>query len=338
MDFLRECADRLEAGAAAAEVMEKMRARYTTVRCLGVKTCLVRGMCRPTDAYAAAVAALGLDEAEAARVLAGERGALGRLPAEARRALPPRLADNVRALRLARAETKECKRLGAAATLHKNRRLRRVDGRALLAAARAAADRPAEAEPCVLALSLLLLCGRRTCELVSARSELLPEGDFAMRFTGQAKRGGGAAAYTVPVLHRAGAIAEAVRVLRARLAAAPPPEEEDADARRRQLTEHQANSRRFQSWFGRALGAHAVFGQAGRVHALRGVYACMCARLFEWDDDYSDAYIAMGVLGHAGLHESLSYTPFHLGDGFAAEPRLGAASLPASPPAEPPTT
>ena len=45
MDLLRACAARLEAGEPAEAVMATLRARYTTPRCLSVKTCLVRGLC-----------------------------------------------------------------------------------------------------------------------------------------------------------------------------------------------------------------------------------------------------------------------------------------------------
>jgi hypothetical protein len=64
-----------------------------------------------------------------------------------------------------------------------------------------------------------------------------------------------------------------------------------------------------------------VWKQSGRVHALRGVYTCMALRLFDWQA--SDAHVAMSILGHAGLHESLVYTTFSLGASFADEQRLG---------------
>ena len=41
----------------------------------------------------------------------------------------------------------------------------------------------------------------------------------------------------------------------------------------------------------------------------------MALRLFDWGD-YSQAYVTMCILGHAGLHESLVYTPFCLGEDF----------------------
>ena len=70
-------------------------------------------------------------------------------------------------------------------------------------------------------------------------------------------------------------------------------------------------------------------GSSTRVHSLRGVYTCMCLRLFDWSEcgDPSDAYVAMCILGHAGLHESLVYTPYDLGSDFACEEGLGRGAL-----------
>ena len=61
--------------------------------------------------------------------------------------------------------------------------------------------------------------------------------------------------------------------------------------------------------FSRHMATVAPWSDANaRVHALRGVYTCMCLRLFDWAS-MSDAYVAMCILGHSGLTESLVYTP-----------------------------
>ena len=49
MDFLRACAKRLDDGEDAAPVLQALRDRYTTVRALSVKTCLVRSFCAPNS-------------------------------------------------------------------------------------------------------------------------------------------------------------------------------------------------------------------------------------------------------------------------------------------------
>ena len=75
----------------------------------------------------------------------------------------------------------------------------------------------------------------------------------------------------------------------------------------------------------RAFATSALWNDCGTVHGLRGVYACACLRLFEWGD-YSDAFVAMCVLGHASLKESLVYTTFRL-DLPADVARLGRGAL-----------
>lgn len=224
-----------------------------------------------------------------------------------------------RRLSLPREEMKACKRAGAKAALSKNRTMRRVDARAMLRAARAAVERPRDATLEELVLSLVLLSGRRMVEVLAAGSltEVRPTAAHTLRFDGQAKTKR-ERSYDIPVLHRAEAVQAAFREVAVRVPRRAP----TAD-----LTERQRLSRAYQSWLGRALAKHAVLHQAGRVHALRAIYACMCARLFEWDDDYSPAFVAMRVLGHASLGESLVYTPYLLGNDFDAEPTLGTQTL-----------
>ena len=145
MDLLRGCAAALDSGADTAEVMAKLRARYTTVRCLSTKTCLVRQLCTPTPEYRAAVAALlpevraedpDLADALERALPTGKAGGDPRVAALLAR-LPYRLAANAYALRVTRAESRECKALAFRGTLEKNRVRRRVDGRLLLHEARA---------------------------------------------------------------------------------------------------------------------------------------------------------------------------------------------------------
>jgi len=224
MEFLRECAASLDAGAEANEVLERMRERYTTAQCVNAKTYLVRKMCAPSETYLRAFDALYESTEEAGRdalvclavgakvhalsmcalgVLARsdglvrafvERGYVGGgtrgeqregptlnieqgetdrtittptslistinasttspslistinasttspslIPSlsSSLKSLPPRWPANVRALRPTRAQLAECKRLERRRVLEKNRRGVRVDGRLLLAEARA---------------------------------------------------------------------------------------------------------------------------------------------------------------------------------------------------------
>ena len=309
MEFLAACARRLEAGAPAEEVLATMRERYSTVRCLNVKTCLVRQMCAPAEEYRAALRdACELHPDLAEDLARGDRSSESLR--EILRTLPEKWAPNVRALRVTRAQMIECKCLGTRSALEKNRRRVRVSGRELLAEARRAAR---EADDfTTLTFALMLLTGRRTCELLNGRSDFDREGPHTLRFTGQAKR------RSVPTI-RIPVLAPAADVIRA-----------IGRLRRIQKNVQRTNrqtSVRYQSLLARSLACHSLWSQCKRVHGLRGVYACMALRLFAWNEDPTDAYIAMNILGHTGLHESLVYTPFHLGDDFADEPSLGAASL-----------
>jgi integrase len=337
MDFLRACAARLDAGEDAASVLADMRARYTTVRCLSTKTCAVRQLCAPTAEYAAALA----------------RG-------EPR--LPPRLPANARALRLTREEVRECKRLARRGEIEKNRTRTRVDGRALLAAARGVLRRPPPTGWADLALALLLCTGRRTCEVLNGRSRLEAEEAYAMHFVGQAKkrttRRAAAAAVDDPGEVEEDEDEDAATADTVSVADDPVDEEAEgegaaqkeeagyripvlapaadvtrafAELRRRQQGRARTNaetSRRYQSQLSAHLkAAGAPWAAVAHVHGLRGVYACMALRLFDFGEA-SDAFATMSILGHAGLHESLVYTPFGLGDDFGDEPRLGRFALP----------
>ena len=83
-------------------------------------------------------------------------------------------------------------------------------------------------------------------------------------------------------------------------------------------------SRRYQSGIGKALHAHAAYAQAGKVHALRGVYAQACAHLFDWGGGMTPNAICMLCLGHVGIEESLAYTTLLVDMGTMPRASLGA--------------
>jgi integrase len=322
MDFLRRCAARLDAGEPASAVLADMRARYTTPRCLSVKTCLVRQMCAPTPEYVAArdalLAAEGEEEARQRLEAALAAGKSDDAETAAKlRTLPHRLPENAYALRVTRDEVRACKRLATSGTLRKNCMRRCVDGRGLLRDARALVAHPEAASSLLdLALALLLVTGRRTCEVLNLRSSFAEDDDgqkYAMRFDGQAKRRGTAEAYVVPLLAPLDDVVHALGVLRARQCG-------DVDA----TWCNDRVSRKYQSALRQRMKARGgAWATVGRVHDLRGVYACMALKLFAWPAEYSEALLAMSFLGHRGLHESLTYTPFFLGADFAEEAPLG---------------
>lgn len=311
MDFLRACAKRLDEGDDAADVLQALRERYTTVRALSVKTCLVRSFCTPSPAHVAALQALTatLESegrgalADAVRTFVAQRRR-GRVDEEVRAlaaTLPPRMPPNVLQLRVTRAEMIACKRLGVQGALEKNRKCRRVDGAAVLAHARDVVRNAPKHGVFALALGLMLVTGRRTCEVLNGRScfsRADAASEYALRFVGQAKRRReDEEGYVVALLAPVDEVLAAVAVLRAKQDHA--------------VLSNRDASRRYQSGLGRALRACAALQPCAKVHALRGLYACLAVRLFDWGDA-SPAFVAMHLLGHAGLQESLVYTSFHL--------------------------
>lgn len=339
MEFLKSCAKRLDEGNPTSEIMEEMRARYTTPRSLNVKCCLVRKMCQPSAEYRIcsellceavadedAALAMTLRDAIArnARPVAGSRISV------LMHRLPHRLPFNVYSLRVTQEEVKECKRLSVRQALVKNRTRVVVDGRCLLESARADVARPhATRNLATLALSLMLLTGRRTCEILNGRSTFLCESDYSLRFTGQAKKriladdedeeGGDEEdeqvtsssmhSYSIPTLAPATQIISALAELRR--------------CQGHMERTNRATSLKYQAWVGQVLRDRGEpWTACGHAHALRGLYACMAAQLFDWGSA-SDAYVTMSILGHAGLQESLVYTTYSLGPAFRSEPMLG---------------
>ncbi len=114
MEFLKDCARRLDEGEAACDVLRDMWQRYTTPGCLKVKTCLVRNMCRPSEAYLEALNEL--DDADAdALLLHPSRPPSSPTLRSVWSELPPAMPSNVRDLCICRDETRACKRAANAA-------------------------------------------------------------------------------------------------------------------------------------------------------------------------------------------------------------------------------
>ena len=292
MNFLKECARRLDCGEDASVVLQDMKARYTTVRALNVKTCIVRSMCESTEEY------MSVQEHN-------------RTHPNDKKTLPSRVSTNVQRLKVTREEMKACKRLQTQSAVKKNMRMLRVDGRGILDACRRTLQQADVASVPLLALSLMLLTGRRTCEVLNGQSTFTRHDRFkyAIVFRGQAKRRHKEVApFDIPVLACPDTVLHAMSVLRNRTGTPEAMNERDFRSEDEYPDNHDVNqrtSRRYQSWLSRTLRNHTVLGQAGHPHSLRGLYACMCTKLFEWEDDYAPAYIAMRILGHCGLQESL---------------------------------
>ena len=309
MQFLRECAERLDHGEPASNVLDDMKMRYTTVRCLNVKTCLVRKLCKPSEEYLRA-RDVACDQHPEMREDIYRGASDDASTREVLASLPSRTDANISRLRVTRAQMIECKRLGVQSAIRKNRKRVRVTGRNLLKTTRHILENTGEYRFAHLAFAIMIGTGRRTCEVLNGTSRFIPiqHDTHALEFYGVAKRRGKRdTSLWIPTVLPAALLLQGI-----------------AELRRRQKNKESKNetvSLRYQSLLARELASSDVWKQCKKVHALRGLYCCMALRLFRWHE--SDAFVAMMILGHAGLTESLVYTPFHLGDDFCEEPLLG---------------
>ena len=311
MDFLRSCAARLDGGEEAERVMRDLRLRYSTVRCVNVKACLVRGMCTPTPEYVDACEQLLTRHPELKDAYDANTSIFSNsVDRKILCTLPRRHSENVRKFTVSREELRECKRTSARNAIVKNKFSERVDGRELLRHARLVIETCCDPWSIPeLTFALMLVTGRRECEILNGKSTLVVHTDYSMTFGGQAKKRGCADAIVVPVLAPSTRVETALGALR-----------------KRQNYVRLSNvetSRRYQSYLSRYIAdTSSPWRQCRKVHSLRGCSACMVSQLFEWGS-HSSAFVTMCVLGHSGLNESLVYTPFHLGRDFGDEPALG---------------
>jgi len=334
MKFLAQCAANIDAGVPADDVMREMRERFTTMTCLNSKLSIVRSMCSPTDEYANAVttALATVDDENVRRRVESIAITGGRLHASDPdgvrtivRSLPPRLSENARALRLSRNEIRACKRSQVTQRIEKNKVRTLVDGRILLAHGRSVVRDPTKCTGGIpeLTLSLCLVTGRRECEILNGQSILTPHTTYSLVFQGQAKKRDQGVVQRderiIPCLTPSEEIVRCVAYLR--------------DRQKHVVLDNRAASRRYQSYLSRYMhGVSPWCDTRTHVHSLRGIYTCMCHSLFDWGL-HTDAYVAMCILGHTSLEESLVYTTFAIGDAFRTEePRLGMGNLTPPPP------
>lgn len=321
MNFMKECAQRLDEGTPTEEVLTSMRKRYTTPGCLKVKTCLVRQLCKHSQEYERALAEALEKSDEESRLLIQVATSTGKKYTgnegvdEIIRSLPPTLPKNVRELHINGEEWKACKNDARKARFEKNRQCVHVRGGTLLALARQEL-RDAKHVP-DLALAIMFVTGRRECEVLCGCSSLSRiEGmEYAAEFCGQAKCKEERPAYKIPLLARfedVGAAWDRLRDLQCHI----------------KLTRQQA-SRKYQSALCRRLTArNDAFSDVLHPHGLRGAYACITLCAFRWHS-HSPAFVTMCILGHRDLDESLVYTTYVIGEDFANHIRgtLGEGAL-----------
>lgn len=316
MYFLKQCARELDEGTPALEVLEKMRNRFTTPGCMKVKTCLIRSMCKPSSEFVTrlndALSAIeGEDERERIRSVVVSCASSSRkrtgdsVADEILGKLPPYRPKNVREFHISGEETMQCKTRARLSRLSKNHKKTCVDGVKVLEIARRELCEATTVSD--LAFSLMIVTGRRQCELLSGHSDFnkVAESPYAAHFTGQAKRKKNENAphtYVIPLLETYDLVYGAYLRLRR--------------MQNNVTLTKKETSLKYQSLLSRRLvSRNDPLSDAKCCHGFRGAYACMALRAFSWGSR-TDSFVTMCILGHRDLEESLVYTTFDVGDDF----------------------
>ena len=233
-----------------------------------------------------------------------EEGGLDGLVRSMRRLLLP---QNVRDVHITGDEAQKCDQ-------HKQRRMRArhlvaptVDAAAWICEARRTVETHATAGLYDLTLALLLLTGRRTAEILNGRSTLTPESDapaeHMMRFGGQLKRRSpDPQPYSIPVLHKAPVVRDALRSLRAL-------QPQDVASR----TNAQITST-YQSGLSKHMKKHSVYGSSdsSKLHLFRSVYVVLVHSHFDCGARTLQG-VAHTVCGHSNIMDAMAYTALSVG-------------------------
>tara|TARA_B100000214_G_scaffold365145_1_gene332565 strand:+ start:2151 stop:3164 length:1014 start_codon:yes stop_codon:yes gene_type:complete len=327
MDFLKECAKRLNTET-AEDVLKDMRERYTTVRCLRVKTGLVRKFFDGPDAIEFTKALENTlskykdqhEKIEWIKSITDREEGKGPwygikslkdpvFPdiAQELKGLPRRLPKNVWNLCVTKDELKECKRMATNVKLKSNSKRLKVNAMNILNHCRNVVDEYEKYTMYELSLAIIFLTGRRTCEIMNGKSTFeRKEGDFIASFGGQAKKKD-STVYKIPLLHNFSSITRALKHLRELQGKIP--------------DENSKVTSRYASGLRQFLLSSNIFKEVLKIHNLRKTYACLCLKLFEWGDP-SDLYICMHILGHNDITEPIVYNVIDVGNVDNAE-RLG---------------
>jgi hypothetical protein len=311
MSFLRDCNERLKRGESAASILRDIYEQYSTVQSRSSKVSILRNMYdgEENDEFVDALGDLQVDYPDIelrqfCKMRLSDGMDLQRAteidPELSLRlaALPSRLPQNVRDVHVTREEARECKNLKFRTRARTVMKKQYIDGRGMLAWARRVVE-DVDSRQYELMMALLLLTGRRMCEICNGKSALEHGATpYTVSFTGQAKRKGKGGTFPIPVLHGATFVMTAIERLRQLQGDIP--------------TTNEAVSSKYASGLRHFLQDHTLLRHTGRVHNLRKIYTCMALRIFDWED-LGDLYVAMKILGQGDVTEPIVYNVFDVG-------------------------
>jgi integrase len=178
-----------------------------------------------------------------------------------------------------------------------------------------------------LAVTLLLVSGRRSAEILNGRSVFAPRADshFHAQFRGQLKKQGNAAAYTIPLLVPFNVFAQALQILRQKQSAAgiSPVKlsEEAVHSKYQKRVASVLDERRITGFLPSLPLSDATCNRHLTPHDLRAIYVALVQKMFCCD--YEFPQVAKLVLGHKSVTESLHYQTVRV---LASTTRLGMLS------------
>lgn len=319
MNFLKECASRLEHENASV-ILEDMRKKYTTVRCLRVKTGLVRKLYMGKDSedftnaldnikskysseeekikWIEQVTSLEDGEGPWHGIKSLKEPMFPEIALELSK-LPRRMPKNVFNLSVTTKEIKECKKLATAVRMKANSKRLKVNGVEILKHCRTVIDTYETRTMYELALSIIFLTGRRTCEIMNGKSVFQEDesSEFIGTFEGQAKKKN-AMEYSIPILYNCKKIKNALFHLRKLQGVIP--------------SKNESVTSKYSSGLRQYMLSHSIFNSVLKIHNLRKTYACLCLKLFDWGEP-SDLYICMHILGHNDITEPIVYNVIDVG-------------------------
>jgi len=318
MEFLVSCAKRLENESYEAVLLD-MRKKYKTVRCMRVKTGIVRKLYDGKDSEEFELQLQKIIDEHNTEIQEWIRYVTNREVGKGPwygikyienpkhievykqlKKLPRRMPENVFKLSISNNELKECKKLSKNIKLVSNYKKIIVNGEKILSHCRFVIDNPLQFTMYELGLSIIFLTGRRTCEIMNGKSTFLNgDTEFQSLFHGQAKKRTNNSSYAVPILHNFDSIQKAFERLRLLQKKIP-------DTNEQVSSKYSSGLRQF-------LLASDTFKETKKVHNLRKIYACLCLKLFDWKDT-TDLYISMYILGHNDIEEPIVYNVVDVGD------------------------
>lgn len=302
-------------------VMRDLNEHYGTlqsrsVACSNIRKVLLREKFRPAEFDDAPLRALAHTHPDIPAFLAApleeqvrvQRSRATAWPEEALRALR-QLALLPHGFGLSMPETMALQAIQKQRQIAKNGRMIHItDAGALLALATELLERGTSSYPVPrLVLPLLLVSGRRMCELLNGQSTFDVVDAHHVVFQGQLKRRDSANGYTVPLLCPSALFMRGMALLRARQGDVRHLDNGDVTAR-------------YEGQLRAALPS--LLGLTIKVHELRALYLAFVYLCF--DCDATLPCVSMRVLGHLSLAESNSYNHIRLDGADAMRGSLGA--------------